>query len=201
MFAQTYTPRDDWPITAWNQPTSVKTSDSTRAILFDQAFGTTLLYSSRDIFSVRPATPVWGGSGSQNTGVGSIQLLESPSQVQISARDLCRERLTRVITLCERLPESYNKFLVQGSGRYSSRILSRIDENRDDSKRLFSDIRKFASELESLCRQYVRDFASTFALLDLAILEDRFELIQAKSARIGLFPRLEDAPVADLLRE
>jgi hypothetical protein len=202
MFLQTCTSRNDRPQSFWDGQTIAKTSQSARATVFDCAFRTILICSWEDFFNVRAATPCWGSAGLNNTGVVvSFNLFPVFSPVQVSSREICKGRLSRVITLCERLPDSYNKFLVQGSAKYSSRILSRIDENQDRNKKLFGDIRRFATDLESLCRQYVRDFASTFALLDFALIEDRFELIQTKATRLGLLPRLEDIPVAELLRD
>ncbi len=119
---------------------------------------------------------------------------------QLNATDLCRERLSRVIHAYEAFPASYNQMLVQGAADYCNRVLARLDEGQSAHRELLAQIRKFATQLEALYRQYVTDEASSFALLDLHLVEDRFELIQARSADSGILAPLRELPISRLLR-
>ena len=120
-------------------------------------------------------------------------------QPQVRASDLCRDRLSAVVRGSARLPDSYNKILLQGVADYCATAVSRVDEARESHRLFLNQVRKFTSQIESLCAQFTDHFSSSFALLDLRVIEDKFDLIQAESARLGILPHLRDIPTADLV--
>lgn len=126
--------------------------------------------------------------------------LDFDTRAQVQASDLCHERLRTLINVAERFPVSYNRTLVQGVADYCDRILSTIDEGQENQRQLLNKVRKFASDLEILCTQYLSPYSENFSLLDLQVFEDRFELIQDDSARLGLVPHLREIPAADLVQ-
>jgi hypothetical protein len=139
---------------------------------------------------------VWRNTESFVFAFSSCKLSWPP---QVRASDLCRDRLVDVVRTAERFAPSYNKFLIQGAADYCSRVLSRLNEVREPEKSLLNRIRRFASQVEALCSQYADQYAASFPLLDLQVIEDRFELIQGESARLGVLPLLRNIPTAELV--
>lgn len=98
-----------------------------------------------------------------------------------------------------RLPESYNKALLQGVADYCATVVSRLDEGRVADRQLLNQVRRLTSQIESLRSQFADQYSGTFALLDLRVIEDKFDMVQAESARLGVLPTLTDMPTADLI--
>ena len=118
---------------------------------------------------------------------------------QLRASDLCRDRLLGIIRTSMRFPESYNKILLQGVADYCITVLSRLDENREPHKQFLARVRRFTSQVESLCSQFTDQYSDSFALLELRVVEDKFDMIQAESARLGILATLRDIPTAELV--
>lgn len=118
---------------------------------------------------------------------------------EVNAGELCRYRAERMIEQYAGFPASYNQVLLQGALDYCGRVLVRLDERQEFHRALLGDIRKFVNRAEALYRQYANDLSSSFGRLDLRMVEDRFELIQSRSARLGIFPRLREVPIRQLL--
>lgn len=118
---------------------------------------------------------------------------------QLRASDLCRDRLLGIIRAAARLPESYNKILIQGVADYCSTLVCKLDDKQEAEKQLLNQVRRFTSELEALCSQFTGQYSGSFALLDLRVIEDKFDMIQSESAHLGTLPALRDIPTADLV--
>jgi len=120
---------------------------------------------------------------------------------QVRAAELCADRLREVMRITERFAPSYNQILLQGAASYCLRVLSRLDEKKDEpSKQLLARIRKFTNQVESICDQYEKRYEASFSLLNLQVLEDQFDMIQAESAKLRLLPLLRDIPTKELVR-
>jgi hypothetical protein len=119
---------------------------------------------------------------------------------QLRAGEICALRAQRLMRSVQEFSPSYNQLLLMGSADYCVRVLNRLDENLADHKKLLRDIREFVSLLEDLARQYEGDASSSFGLLNLRAIEDRFELLQEDASRLGVFPRLQEATLAQLTR-
>ncbi|MCI0417831.1 MAG: hypothetical protein L0312_01195 [Acidobacteria bacterium] len=99
----------------------------------------------------------------------------------------------------EQFPASYNRFLIQGAMDYCCRVLARLEVQQEPHQALLNEVRRFVTGLEALCRQYSGEVSTSFARLDLRMIEDRFELIQDKASQLAIFPRLRDASLQQLL--
>jgi hypothetical protein len=119
---------------------------------------------------------------------------------QVKVSQLCSDRLRRVLRAAEGLPDSYNKLLIQASAEYCLRVLQSVREDDLEHVQLVTEIRKLASHQQDLLSQYTRGDAATLGLLNLQLTEDRFIVIQEKSERLGLLPRLSEIPVDQLMR-
>lgn len=143
----------------------------------------------------------WGTSKSHFTvlTVGAqVSAFSAPSTLRAS--DLCRDRLLSIIRAFERFPVSYNKILVQGAADYCARALSNLDEGNDGHARLLNQIRRFTTQIWALYTQYrKRTEHGTFSLLDLQMIEDKFELIQSESSKLRVLPKLRDMRTDELV--
>lgn len=119
--------------------------------------------------------------------------------VSVGAGDLCKERISRLIDAFDDVPTSYNQMLVQGALDYCKRGISRLDEHNEAHLALLRKIQEFVSLVEGLQRQQLVGTPSTFSLIDLQLVEDKFELIQKKAAELNVLQVLGDIPTAELL--
>lgn len=117
----------------------------------------------------------------------------------LTAADICSHRAERLISAFEVFPPSYNRFLVQGALDYSRRVIARITPRHELNGPLLSEIRRFVTRLEGLYRQYCGQASVSFSRLGLRLIEDRFEIIQERASQLGVFPRLQDASLQQLL--
>jgi hypothetical protein len=143
----------------------------------------------------------WTAKVRLKTCIGDWAVPPSGADFKIHVRlgELCAYRLDKLVASVELFPSSYNKLLLQGSADYCRRVLGGLNEGREEYRGLIDQIRAFTRQLEKLRDQFSGRYAEAFALLDLQIVEDRFELVQSESARLGVLPHLRDIPTAELV--
>lgn len=97
-------------------------------------------------------------------------------------------------------PTSYNHVLVTGALGYCIKMFGRmlVSPALDFNAQFVETVRNFVSDVESLYLQYGIEDSGAFALLDLQMLEDRFDLIQKKSEGLGFLPSIDNLKPADI---
>jgi hypothetical protein len=147
-------------------------------------------------FSGESFTQVWRNTG-RIVGAASRTGLNPKSNLGVA--QLCAGRIINLLSQANRLPESYNRLLIRAAAEYSLTVVRKISDVNPQHQPLLTEVRKFTSQLQDLISQYSRTEIGALALLDLQLFEDRFLSIQEDSERLGIFPRLNNIPVADLV--
>jgi len=98
----------------------------------------------------------------------------------------------------ERIPDSYNKLLIQASCEYCLRVLGKLCTEVPGHRELLADIRKLISSEQDLLIHGTRDQVGTVALLNLQVLEDRFSSVQERSEHLGILATIEKMPIDQL---
>ena len=147
------------------------------------------------------STEAMMGSGGEDILPNWDVLATSCAQegVSVNAKDLCEDRIARIIEEFDSVPTSYNQILAQGALDYCRRVVSKLDERDELQRGLLRDIQKFVSQIEGLKPQRLSGAPSTFSLIDLQLIEDRFELLQEKAAELNILQVLGEIPTAELL--
>lgn len=147
----------------------------------------------------RTETLVSGIGSDALLGLGSFAALFAEEGVTVGAGDLCRDRISRLIEAFESAPTSYNQILVQGALDYCQRVISRLGESHEVQRDLLRKIQDFVSLVEGVRSQQLGGGPSTLSLIDLQLVEDKFELLQKKAAELNILPMLDEIPTAELL--
>jgi hypothetical protein len=130
-------------------------------------------------------------------GFSSI-VLGGLSGNQLTVAEVCEQRFRRILDAARQLPDSYNKTLIQGSAEYCLEVMKRLSGNDAEQRQVLLEIRNFATQEQGLLRQFVDRDSSTFSLLDLQMIEDRFLNIQDQAGRLGVLARLNEIPIEQL---
>ena len=137
--------------------------------------------------------------GDKETGL-SLEEQPSPHNVMqigrtivfpISPLDMARWFLQEFMLF----PTSYNQMLVMGILAYCIKLLSRPEAST--LSKLNQSIKIVIDKIGSLYSQYY-DNPDSFPLLDLQMLEDKFELLQERSKTQNLLPDLDNIEILDL---
>jgi len=144
------------------------------------------------------------GSSLSPTAAGALRtsiILENVQEIRphVPVAALCRQRALRALDRFQIFPQSYNQILVRGVLDYCQGVLGGMADGNAAQASLLLQIRRLTDQIEALWRQFAgQQSVNSFALLDLAGIEDKFQLLQDEAAKVGV-ARLDQIPTAALI--
>lgn len=90
-------------------------------------------------------------------------------------------------------PISYNQVIVTGISAYCIELLPKLNFSSPDQ--LGQHVNSILIRIQNLYFQQSYSGLDSFALIDLQVLEDKFELIQKKSKELNLLPELDQLEI------
>jgi hypothetical protein len=111
-----------------------------------------------------------------------------------------KDDLLSLINCFAAFPVSYNHVLVRGIMAYCVRLLKRFPDADHTPRHILDILVDIHRQISALYSQN-RPVPSGFALLDLRLLEDRFDILQRKCAAGDILAPLDETPVNGFLAE